>query len=124
MNQPHTSGKADKGAGPAQTYYRQVLDRLVHCFGKIIWVIDEESGKILGQGTVDHEIEQSLVGEDGHLHCVGEGYAMSFELPSCKQRWKTFFSKKDVLLREVKAMTGPRYGMSILNRLRSVILRS
>ena len=32
MNQPHTSGKADKGAGPAQTYYRQVLDRLVHCF--------------------------------------------------------------------------------------------
>jgi hypothetical protein len=55
------------------------------------------------------EIEQSLVGEDGQLYCVGEGYAMSFELPSCKQRWKTFFSKQDALLREVKAMTGPLF---------------
>jgi hypothetical protein len=32
MNQPHTSGQANEGAGPAQKYYRQVFDRLVHCF--------------------------------------------------------------------------------------------
>lgn len=89
-------------------------DRLVHCFGKNIWVLDEASGNILGQGSVDHQIEQSLVGENGHLYCVGEGYAMSFELPSCKPWWKTFFSKEDALLREVKAMTGPRYGVLAL----------
>jgi len=98
----------------AQSSVLVLGDKLVHCFGNNVWIIEEASGKILGSGKVDAVIEQSLIGEDGHLYCVGEGFAFSLELPSCKLRWKTYFSQKDAVVHQVKAFTGPKYGVLAL----------
>ncbi len=86
-------------------------DTLVHSFGNHIWVVDEGSGRILGEHRIKEHIEHSLVGEDGHLYVIAEGTLQSFALPKATLRWTTTFKQPDAVINLVKAFTGPREGV-------------
>ena len=92
----------------AQSSVLVLGDQLVYAFGNQVWVLEEASGKILGQTTLKHNLTQALVGEDGHFYGVGEGQVLSLGLPEAKLRWTTTYANDEGYSDVIKAFTGPR----------------